>query len=125
MAEEHAADDRAAEEWVRKHFGVLPEPQGALTAFDGRLVIDLDTRLVTVDGREVRLTRAEVKLLRGLVELGEGVHGPHTIMWKVFDASPHPHELRYPMTVLRTKLGEPSWIVRTDAGYGLRPPELP
>ncbi|MEV7186812.1 hypothetical protein [Kitasatospora sp. NPDC093102] len=118
-------DDQAVADWIRNHFGRVPEPQGSLTAFDGRLVIDLDTRVVTVDGREVQLHRADVKLLRGLVELGEGVHEPYSIMWKVYNAPFHPHELRYPMTVLRTKLGEPSWIVRTEEGYGLRPPDLP
>ncbi|MFF2544651.1 hypothetical protein ACFVUY_19020 [Kitasatospora sp. NPDC058063] len=122
---ERAADDRAAEEWVRRHFGLVPEPQGSLTAFDGRLVVDLDTRLVTVDGREVQLARADVRLLRGLIELGEGVHQAYSIMWKVYNAALHPHELTFPMTRLRWKLGEPSWIVRTEEGYGLRPPELP
>ncbi|MET8543770.1 hypothetical protein ABZW03_24420 [Kitasatospora sp. NPDC004799] len=125
MEREEPVDDRAAEEWVRRHFGVVPEPQGSLTAFDGRLVIDLDTRLVTLDGREVRLNRSDVRLLRGLVELGEGVHEPSSIMGKVYDAALHPHELRYPMAVLRAKLGEPTWIVRTEQGYGLRPPEAP
>ncbi|MFJ9442118.1 hypothetical protein ACIRRH_09615 [Kitasatospora sp. NPDC101235] len=130
MEKENAAgarpvDDQAVADRIRKYFGLVPEPQGSLTAFDGRLVIDLDTRVVTVDGREVQLNRSDVKLLRGLVELGEGVHEPYSIMWKVYNAPFHPHELRYPMTVLRAKLGEPSWIVRTDEGYGLRPPDLP
>ncbi|WP_224284338.1 hypothetical protein [Streptomyces sp. LS1784] len=118
-------DDQAVADRIRNHCGLVPEPRGSLTAFDGRLVIDPDTRVVTVDGREVRLNRADVKLLRGLVELGEGVHEPYSIMWKVYNAPCHPHELRYPMTVLRAKLGEPSWIVRTEEGYGLRPPDLP
>ncbi|MFJ8624025.1 hypothetical protein ACIRD3_14400 [Kitasatospora sp. NPDC093550] len=118
-------DDRAAQEWVLRHFGRLPEPQGTLTAFDGRLVIDLDTRVVTLDGRGARLTRSDVRLLRALIDLGEGVHEPHSIMGRAYGASLHPHELTYPMTVLRWKLGEPSWIVRTDQGYGLRPPEPP
>ncbi|MFF4921426.1 hypothetical protein ACFY4B_12660 [Kitasatospora sp. NPDC001261] len=131
MEQENAAgarpvDEQAGADWIRRHLGVVLEPQGSLTAFDGRLVIDLDTQVVTVDGREVRLRRSDVKLLRGLIELGEGVHAPDTILWKVYDASLHPHELRYPMALLRAKLGEPEWIVRTEEGrYGLRPPELP
>ncbi|MFD8788278.1 hypothetical protein [Kitasatospora sp. NPDC059599] len=45
------------------------------------------------------------------------------IVWRDYGAPFHPHELRHPMTVLRAKPGEPSWIVRTGVGYGLRPPE--
>ncbi|MEU3572016.1 hypothetical protein AB0E96_26845 [Kitasatospora sp. NPDC036755] len=118
-------DDRAAAQWLREHFGLVPEPQGSVTAFDGRLVIDLDTRVVTLDGREAQLTRSDVRLLRGLVELGEGVHESSSIMWEIYNAPFNPHELRYLMAVLRIKLGEPSWIVRTEEGYGLRPPEPP
>ncbi|MFE7590994.1 hypothetical protein ACFU6K_16480 [Kitasatospora sp. NPDC057512] len=131
MEQENAAgarpvDERAGADWIREHLGVVLEPQGSLAAFDGRLVIDLDTRVVTVDGREVRLHRSDVRLLRGLIELGEETHAPDTIMWKVYGAPLHPHELRYPVAVLRAKLGEPGWIVRTEEGrYGLRPPELP
>ncbi|MFI2607540.1 hypothetical protein [Kitasatospora sp. NPDC018619] len=117
--------ERTAEERVRERFGGAVEPQGALTAFDGRLVVDPDTRVVTLDGRPVQLTRADVRLLRGLVDLGEGVHDPQEILWKVYRAALHPHELGYPMTLLRAKLGEPTWIVRTAQGYGLRPPEPP
>ncbi|GAB7185005.1 hypothetical protein ATKI12_4836 [Kitasatospora sp. Ki12] len=128
MTEEQAAGGRpaertSAEEFVLRHFGRLPEPQGSLSAFDGRLVVDLDTKAVTVDGRDVRLTHADVRLLRGLIELGEGVHQPHVIMGKVYGAPLLTHELGFPMTVLRTELGEPSWIERTEDGYALRPPE--
>ncbi|WP_316527738.1 hypothetical protein [Kitasatospora brasiliensis] len=101
------------------------EKEHRLTAFDGRLVLDPDSRIVTVDGREVRLTHADTRLLRGLIELGGGVHDSETILWKVYRIVLHPVELRYPMAVLRVKLGEPVWIVRTGEGYGLRPPELP
>ncbi|MGW3233509.1 hypothetical protein [Kitasatospora sp. NPDC001095] len=129
MVEENAArdaqpaDDRVVAEWIRERFGVVPESRGSLTGFDGRLVVDLDTRLVTVDGREARLNRSDVKLLCGLIELGEGVHEPEAIMWKVYGTPFHTHELRYLTAVLRVKLGEPSWIVRTEEGYGLLPPE--
>jgi hypothetical protein len=98
------------------------EPQGSLTAFDGRLVLDLDTRLATVDGREAQLNRADAKLLRGLIELGEGVHDPYVILVKVYSVILDPRELNYPMAVLRNKLGEPAWIERSEAGWSLRPP---
>ncbi|RKT19673.1 hypothetical protein BX285_4142 [Streptomyces sp. 1114.5] len=97
--------------------------QGTLTAFDGRLVLDLDARTATVDGREAQLTRQDAKLLRGLIELGEGVHAPDTILLRVWGVLLNPVELRYPISVLRLKLGRPSWIERTEAGYALRPPE--
>ncbi|MFD8753627.1 hypothetical protein ACFV0O_22030 [Kitasatospora sp. NPDC059577] len=41
-----------------------------MTAFEGRLVRDPDTRIATVDGREARLTRADATLLRGLIDPG-------------------------------------------------------
>ncbi|MFE6054434.1 hypothetical protein ACFQ6N_27080 [Kitasatospora sp. NPDC056446] len=102
--------------------GPVEEPQGVLTAFDGRLRLDLDTRTATVDGREAQLTHRDARLLRGLIELGEGVHDPDTILWRVWGTVLNPVELRYPVAVLRMRLGEPSWIERTDAGYALRPP---
>ncbi|MET8627051.1 hypothetical protein ABZW30_25355 [Kitasatospora sp. NPDC004669] len=101
------------------------EPQGSLTAFDGRLVLDLDTQVATADGHEAQLTRADSRLLRGLIELGEGVHDPDVILWKVFRAILDPRELKFPMTVLNMKLGEPRWIERTEAGWSLRPPGSP
>ncbi|MFJ3218857.1 hypothetical protein ACIPLC_23400 [Kitasatospora sp. NPDC086801] len=52
--------------------GIVAEPQGALTAFDGGLVLDLDTRIVTLDGRAVQLTRQDARVLRALIELGGG-----------------------------------------------------
>ncbi|WP_030056825.1 MULTISPECIES: hypothetical protein [Streptomyces] len=128
MQEENAAgarptDDRSVAEWLWKHFELVPEPQGSLTAFDGRLVLDLDASIATVDGREAQLTRSDAKLLRGLIELGEGVHEPYVIMGSVYNAWLHPHELKYPISVLRMKLGEPSWIERSENGYALRRPE--
>ncbi|MFH9355106.1 hypothetical protein [Kitasatospora sp. NPDC017646] len=101
------------------------QPQGPLTAFDGRLVLDPDARTVTVDGREVRLTHQDVRGLRALVELGEGMHDAQDVLLHGWGVWLGPRELWYPMAVLRTKLGEPWWIVRDGDRYGLRPPEPP
>ncbi|MFI9363438.1 hypothetical protein ACIG5E_20630 [Kitasatospora sp. NPDC053057] len=101
---------------------VEQQPQGPLTAFDGRLVLDPDARTATVDGREVRLTYQDVRGLRTLIELGEGVHDPLDILMRGWGVCLDPRELRYPMAVLRMKLGEPRWIVRVGDRYGLRPP---
>ncbi|MGW3044636.1 hypothetical protein ACWC9T_32380 [Kitasatospora sp. NPDC001159] len=98
------------------------EPQGSLTAFGGRLVLDLDTQLAMVDGREAQLTRADAKLLRGLIELGEGVHDPLAILMRVYGIWLDPRALNFPMTLLKTKLGEPYWIEQTEAGWSLCPP---
>ncbi|MFJ2193545.1 hypothetical protein ACIOJE_37285 [Kitasatospora sp. NPDC087861] len=105
--------------------GIVEEPQGSLTALDGRLLLDPDTRIATVDGREVHLTRQDTRVLRALIELGEGVHDPLDIIERVWGCWPDPRELRVPMAVLTFKLGEPSWIERTEDGYGLRAPERP
>ncbi|MEU9047130.1 MULTISPECIES: hypothetical protein [unclassified Kitasatospora] len=119
------ADGGSLSDLLRDRQNPARQPQGSLTAFDGRLILDLDTRIATVDGRAAQLTRADTKLLRGLIALGEGVHESRVIMWEVYNAPFHPRELRYPMAVLRAKLGEPSWIERTADGYALRPPARP
>ncbi|MER7674445.1 hypothetical protein ABTY61_39115 [Kitasatospora sp. NPDC096128] len=103
------------------------EPRGALTTFEGRLVLDLDARIVTVDGREVQLTRQDTRALRTLIELGEGTHDLLDIQLHGWDGLFDPRELRHPMALLRAKLGEPPWIVRDRERdrYGLRPPGPP
>ncbi|MEU4114901.1 hypothetical protein AB0F71_10450 [Kitasatospora sp. NPDC028055] len=113
------------------------ESPGPLTAFDGRIVLDLTTRIATVDGREVPLTHQDTRALRALIELGEGMHDLLDIQQHGWDGLFDPRELRHPMAVLRAKLGEPPWIVREQEHeqdrewnrdrdrYGLRPPGPP
>ncbi|MBO1419130.1 hypothetical protein [Streptomyces sp. FH025] len=101
-----------------------PSPEGSLSAFDGRLVLDLDTRVVTVDGREVQLTHASTRLLRTLIELGEGAHDPLVITERVWDSAwLDERELRYPIALLRHLLGHQQWIEWTADGVVLHPPE--
>ncbi|MFJ9773043.1 hypothetical protein ACIRVF_17690 [Kitasatospora sp. NPDC101157] len=78
-----------------------------------------------MDGREVALTRQDVRGLRTLIELGEGLHDARDILLHGWGVLLGPQELRYPMAVLRTRLGEPWWIVRAGDRYGLRPPAPP
>ncbi|HJD82323.1 hypothetical protein [Kitasatospora aureofaciens] len=103
----------------------VEQPQGPLTAFGGRLALDPDARTATVDGRAVPLTYQDVRGLRTLIELGEGLHDARDVLLHGWGAWTDPRELRYPMAVLRAKLGEPWWIVRDGDRYGLRPPGPP
>ncbi|MFD8083001.1 hypothetical protein ACFV4F_15065 [Kitasatospora sp. NPDC059722] len=97
--------------------------RGTVTAFDGRLVVDLDARVATVDGRATQLTFKETDLLHGLVELGDGTHPAEEIMRRAWEVDwPHARDLRVPIRILGNKLGEPSWIVESPRDhYGLHP----
>lgn len=91
----------------------------------GGLSIDIERRVVTLDGREVRLTPTEYSLLKYLALHAGKVLTHGMILREVWGAefASDTHVLRTYMNQLRTKLGddpaEPRFI-RTDPGVGYR-----
>jgi len=93
----------------------------------GALSVDLERRLVTVDGNDVRLTPTEYKLLTTLVQNAGKVVTHGQLLREVWGkrSSDQGHYLRVYMQHLRQKLGDdalnPRFIItETGIGYRLR-----
>lgn len=131
-----AALDAGADDYVPKPFGVAellarlraairravpvepPEP----VVRSGPLTVDLDRRLVMVNGDRVALTPREWELLACLARnLGRAVTQKRllTEIWGAAHAE-DTHYLRVYMTQIRAKLGPAAARVRTEAGVGYR-----
>jgi two-component system KDP operon response regulator KdpE len=136
-AEKVAALDAGADDYVEKPFGIdellarlrallrraVPSTEPVLEV--GGLVIDLDKRLVTVDGRRVQLTPNEFDLLRVLAQ-NEGKLMTHpAILRAVWGPaySGESHYLHVYVSQLRRKLeadaARPRYLL-TEPGAGYR-----
>lgn len=102
-------------------------PENRLERLDGRLVIDGDRHVVTVDGASVELTVTEFGILSQLAQrpgfvrtrdqIIAAVHGRNVVLsTRTIDVH---------VTALRRKLGELSWCVETVRGVGYRFAEAP
>jgi two-component system KDP operon response regulator KdpE len=136
-AEKVAALDAGADDYVQKPFGIDellarlrallrragPSTEPVLEV--GELVIDLDKRLVTVDGRRVQLTPNEFDLLRVLAQ-NEGKLMTHpTLLREVWGPAygTESHYLHVYVSQLRRKLEDdpsrPRYLL-TEPGAGYR-----
>ena len=142
-SEKVAALDAGADDYVQKPFGIDellarlrallrragPSTEPVLEV--GELVIDLDKRLVTVDGRRVQLTPNEFDLLRVLAQ-NEGKLMTHpTLLREVWGPAygTESHYLHVYVSQLRRKLeDDPSrpryLLTEPGAGYRLVNPDL-
>jgi two-component system KDP operon response regulator KdpE len=135
--EKVAALDAGADDYVQKPFGIeellarlrallrRATPSGEPVLEVGELIIDLEKRLVTVDGRRVQLTPNEFELLRVLAQ-NEGKLMTHpAILREVWGPaySTESHYLHVYISQLRRKLEDdparPRYLL-TEAGAGYR-----
>lgn len=91
----------------------------------GGLTMDLENRIVTLDGAEVRLTPTEYSLLKYLAMNAGKVLTHAMILREVWGAeyADDTHVLRTCVNQLRSKLGDDpsaSRFIRTDPGVGYR-----
>lgn len=140
-AEKLAAFDVGVDDYVTKPFGFLellarirtglrhssrPVGGGPENVFVcGALRVDLEHRLVRVDGKDVRLTPTEYKLVATLVKNAGHVVTHDRLLREVWGPR-HPEQIQYLrvyMTRLRRKLeADPlrPKLLKTDAGIGYR-----
>ncbi|MBM4110717.1 MAG: response regulator [Phycisphaerae bacterium] len=105
---------------LRKHGGALPDERISLV--DGRLLIDRERHLVTVDGHAIELTLTEFGILRALAlrpgfvrtrdQLISAVHGRNTLLSS--------RTVDVHVTAVRRKLGPLGDCVQTVRGVGYR-----
>ena len=136
-SEKVAALDAGADDYVQKPFGIDellarlrallrragPSTEPVLEV--GEVVIDLDKRLVTVDGRRVQLTPNEFDLLRVLAQ-NEGKLMTHpTLLREVWGPAygTESHYLRVHVAHIRRKIehdpSRPRYVI-TEPGVGYR-----
>lgn len=107
-----------------RHRGTTLLPSARLHEHDG-LRIDLEARVVTVDGRAIHLTPTEYKLLARLARHAGKVVTHRQLLADVWGAefTEHTHYLRLYMAQLRAKIeqdaAEPRHLV-TETGVGYR-----
>jgi two-component system KDP operon response regulator KdpE len=140
-AEKVKALDHGANDYVTKPFGIqelmarlrvllrshaAPVGAGAPARYDdGRLVIDLARRDVTLDGAPVALTRKEYTVLALLLRHAGRVVTQQQLLREVWGAThvQDTHYLRIVLGRLRQKLGDdpaaPRWL-KTEPGVGYR-----
>ena len=93
----------------------------------GDLHVDMEKRVVRVEGKEVRLTPTEYRLLTTLIRHADKVVTHNQLLKEVWDrhAAEDNHSLRIAIQHLRQKLGDdpmqPRYIM-TEAGVGYRLP---
>lgn len=108
-----------------RHSAGNPDATQAGVFATGSLRVDLQNRLVEVDGREVRLTPIQYRLLAVLVKHAGKVLTHHQILKEVWGPShiEDSHYLRIYMSQLRQKLEEepakPRYLL-TESGVGYR-----
>jgi DNA-binding response OmpR family regulator len=106
---------------IRRAGGASPTGRAAAIQKLGSLVIDRDSRRVSVDGTELELTPKEHDLLALLAERPGAVRTREDIIDQVWDAHwfGPTKTLDVHISALRRKLGHPDWIV-TIRGVGYR-----
>jgi two-component system KDP operon response regulator KdpE len=140
-AEKVKALDHGANDYVTKPFGIqelmarlrvllrsrmVPAGAGSPVRFDdGRLVVDLGRREVTLDGAPMPLTRKEYAVLALLLRHAGRVVTQQQLLREVWGAThvQDTHYLRIVLGRLRQKLGDdpaaPRWL-KTEPGVGYR-----
>ena len=138
-SEKVKALDAGANDYVTKPFGIQElmarlrammrsrpgEPEAPQRYDDGRLVIDLARREVTLDGEPLALTRKEYAVLALLLRHAGRVVTQQQLLRDIWGAT-HTHDSHYLRIVvgkLRQKLGDdpatPRWL-KTEPGVGYR-----
>jgi two-component system KDP operon response regulator KdpE len=108
-----------------RHIRQGVQPGGASVFESGALRVELEKRVVTLDGKETRLTPIEYKLLTTLIKHADKVVTHNQLLKEVWDrhSAEDNHTLRIAIQHLRQKLGDdpmqPRYIM-TEAGVGYR-----
>jgi DNA-binding response OmpR family regulator len=91
------------------------------TVTAGRLTVDLDAHLATIDGAEVTLTRKEFDLLAALARRSGAVVTRDELLADVWHSTwaGNQHTVEVHVASLRAKLGDPS-LIQTVRGVGYR-----
>jgi two-component system KDP operon response regulator KdpE len=137
-AEKIKALDAGADDYLTKPFGAAelmarirvalrraPQPESEPVFTDGDLSIDLDRRVVSVDGNEILLTPTEYDILRTLIQHAGKVMTHRQLLRTVWGAAyeDETHLLRVNVSNLRRKLekdpAKPRHVT-TEPGVGYR-----
>ena len=108
-----------------RHIRQAIQPGGGSLFENGTLRVDIEKRVVTIEGREIRLTPIEYKLLTTLIKHADKVVTHNQLLKEVWDrhAAEDNHTLRIAIQHLRQKLADdpmqPRYIM-TEAGVGYR-----
>jgi two-component system KDP operon response regulator KdpE len=108
-----------------RHIRQAIQPGGSSVFENGGLRVDLEKRVVTVEGKETRLTPTEYKLLTSLIKHADKVVTHNQLLKEVWDrhSAEDNHTLRITIQHLRQKLNDdpmqPRYIM-TEAGVGYR-----
>jgi two-component system response regulator MprA len=110
----------AAEELMARVRALLRRGQEPATTLNaGGMQLDLESRIVSVDGRTVELTDRESDLLAALMRHPGRVVGREALLRSIWDgeAAPDGNVLDRYISYLRRKLGDPG-AIRTVRGVG-------